>query len=454
MDINRPTRATILEKQFMAKEPNKTDYWLVTADNQLGAIHWNNPLREEDYYNSFQTICKNAAEDPACLGVLALGDVRERASIQAKNLEGMNAGLKTLLTAQKPMLAIMGNHDYTVPNWIEGMHYPCLHNLTDKKVQARFGFDPDTTLALDFKTKGELEKEILENCEPTKVKIAFFHQSIRELTTNLRQSYDISLDRLEELGLGAENPCLVLLGDLHNYGDAKSQSGNLHAAYPGSPEMTDINEGSNGLKSDVISSNPHDYRKFVIHYYPNTQQWKPVEIACRPWFRAKAKTQKESTRMLQQLKLAATEWKIPGCIALSCPKNDMADVHRALRDIPILEARVEEYNEETEKEDDWRENEAETSLSWPENKKALVQLAVDSGMDSEALALLQEIVARDGSTPNAKNDVASAWAAWNPDDKTVILDEPDTNTQAQEIPEPNTLDSNEQTEEQTNLFTT
>lgn len=397
----------------MEMKPHTKKYWLVTADNQLGAIHWNNPLREEDYYRSFQNICKAAAEDPNCLGVLGLGDVRERASIQAKNLEGMNIGLQILLEAEKPMLAIMGNHDYTTPNWIEAMCYPCLYNLTDKKVQERFGFDPKTTLALDFKTKGELEKTITENCDPKNIRVAFLHQSLRELTTNLKQSYDTSLSRLEELGFGSLGPCLMLLGDLHNYGDAKSPSGAVQGAYPGSPEMTDANEGSNGLKSDVVQSEPHDYRKFVIHYIPADHSWKPVEISPRPWFRAKAKTAKEALRMIQLLENAASKWPMPGIVALMCPKRELELVRDSLKTVPTLEARVEEYDPSTEEEDNWKETAQETALSWPENKKAILALAEEMGLDEMALTLLREIVARDGSTPNPKNDVANAWIAWN-----------------------------------------
>lgn len=405
-------------------------YWLVTADNQLGAVHWNNPAREEDYYRSFQGLCKKAAKDEECLGILGLGDVRERASIQAKNLEGMNLGLQMLLEAGKPMLAIMGNHDYTTPNWIESMCYPCLHNLADKRVQEQHGFDPETTLALDFKPKGDLEKGILEACggNPEKIRVAFLHQSLRELTTNLRQSYDTSLQRLEELGLGTQGPCLILIGDLHNYGDAKSPSGSIQAAYPGSPEMTDSNEGSNGLKSDVIQSEPHDYRKFAIHYFPDTKTWKPVEINPRPWFRGKAKTAKETLRMLQLLHDASAKWTMPGVVALSCPRRELTLVREALAEIQTLEARVEEYDPDTDKEEDWKETGQEASLSWPENKRALLALAEESGLDAEAFALLKEIVARDGSTPNPKNDVANGWIAWNriPGEPETGAGQPDT----------------------------
>lgn len=405
-------RKILKTSQKPKKAGGISPYWLVTADNQLGAIHWGNPQREEDYYRSFQRICKMAAEDPDCLGVLGLGDVRERAGIQAKNLEGMNLGLRMLLESGKPMLAIMGNHDHTRPNWIEAMKYPCLHNLADKAVQEKFGFNPQTTLALDFQPKTSLEEVIASACDPEKVRIAFLHQSLRELTTNLRQSYDTSLSRLEEIGFGAVGPCLILLGDLHNFGDAKSPSDRVQGAYPGSPEMTDTNEGYNGLKSDVVQTCPHDYRKFVIRYFPSDNSWEPLQINPRPWFRGKSKTAKEALRMVGQLEEAASDWKEPGIVALTCPKREMGLVRDALQKIPVLEARVEEYDPSAENPEDWGDTNQEATLSWPENKKALLALAQEAGLDSEALALLSEIVARDGSTPNAKNDVGNAWNAW------------------------------------------
>ena len=384
----------------------KEPYWIILADAQLGSIHWQNLLREEDYYRAFQTQCRKAAECTQCLGIIGLGDLRERTSLQAKNLGGLNRGLQILSNANKPLLALMGNHDFTVPNWIEEMCYPSLKNLADPEVQKAHGFNPSTTLALHFTQKSQILAKIKES-NPENLELIFLHQSLKELTTNLRQSYDLSLEDLQELGVGKNKECLIFLGDLHNYGDASLNR--ITAAYPGSLEMTDINEGTNGLKTNKIASGPHDYRKFVIHYQPESQEWEPVAIQPRPWMRLKAKTEKEAQAAIRNLKKEATQWENPGCVLITCPKTQMENMREAIKTINTLEARVEEYQKETE--ESLSEETTTTSLSWKQNKQELETLA-SSQLDTECLTLLQEIIKRDGATHNPKNDILAAWNQW------------------------------------------
>ena len=385
-------------------------YWIITADTQLGAVHWQNSIRENDYYTAFQNQCRKAAEDKHCLGILGLGDMRERAGLQSKNLGGHNRGLLILLEAKKVMLTLMGNHDFTNPNWIVEMCYPSLKDLTNKRVQLQYGFEPSTTFASHYLPKNQLE-ENLRNADPENIRLMFLHQSLRELTTSLKQSYDISLETMSELGFGKTGPCNIFLGDLHNYGDASL--GNITAAYPGSQEMTDANEGVNGFKSNRIASEPHDYRKFVIHFFPESMKWTPVEIEARPWFRGKAKTAKEADRLEQLLLNAAKSWKQGACVFLTPPKSETERFRNLLKTLPILEARVEEYNPERDEENEEDESPSlETSLNWQENKKSLLELAISSNLDTDALDLLKHIIEADGATHNPKNDVLSAWEKW------------------------------------------
>jgi DNA repair exonuclease SbcCD nuclease subunit len=399
----------------------KRTYWIVLADTQLGAVHWQNLIREEDYYKAFQTQCSLAAEDESCLGIIGLGDLRERASIQAKNLGGMNRGLKILADANKPLLAIMGNHDYTTPNWIDEMCYPSLKNLTKKHVQLEYGFDPQTTLALHFTPKGDLIEKLKEN-NLEEIKILFLHQSLRELTTNLKQSYDISLADLEDLGLGKKQDCTVFLGDLHNYGDVsrKTESGHtITAVYPGSLEMTDANEGINGLKTERISTSPHDYRKFVLKLYrdndnENSTTWEPIEINPRPWFRGKAKTKKETDRIESLLLEHSKSWKkaLSACVYLTVPKSETERIKTSLSDLNILQSKVEEYNLETDEDANEDQTQLDGALSWQENKNGLLALAKEEKLDEDALSLLRHIVESDGATHNPKNDILNAWSKW------------------------------------------
>jgi DNA repair exonuclease SbcCD nuclease subunit len=386
----------------------KTPYWTILADCQLGAIHWQNPVREEDYYHAFQNQCRLAAEDPNCLGILGLGDLRERASLQAKNLGGLNRGLQILAQKNKPLLALMGNHDYTVPNWIEEMCYPSLKDLTNPHVQKEYGFDPNTTLALHYTPKSQL-LETIQQRNPEDLSLIFLHQSLKELTTNLKQSYDLSLTDLRNLGVGNKKPCLVFLGDLHNYGDTTLDT--ITAAYPGSLEMTDINEGTLGLKSQRIASQPHDYRKFVVHFFPESQTWHPLAVQPRPWLRLKARTEREARANLCLAKSHLAQWEKPGCALLTCPKTHLETYRKELAGLPALECRIEEYQKDLEEKP--LEETPHTALSWKTNKAALEELG-EKELDADALLLLQSLLRHDGSTHNPKNDVLSAWEEWSP----------------------------------------
>jgi len=387
-------------------------YWIILADTQLGAIHWQLNVREEDYYEAFQTQCLKAAMDKNCLGILGLGDLRERASIQAKNLGGLNRGLQILNQSGKSLLGLMGNHDKTSPNWIKEMCYPSLKDLTDPKVQEEHGFDPTTTLASHFLPKSEL-KEFLSNNAKGK-KLLFLHQSIKELTSHVLQSYDITLDEFHKLGLDLETPCEVFMGDIHNYGDIQSK--NLTIAYPGSLEMTDINEGVNGLQSNKITSGPHDYRKFVIHFFPNqtetTKRWVPIEIKPRPWFRGKARTISETEKILNTLIKKSQSWEAPACVFLTLPKSEIEKAKDEVRPLNFLELRIEEYDPyvDREQEEAFLEHYSHC-LSWSESKKKLQDMS-NNELDKDSCDLLKTICESDGSNPSTKADVVSAWSMW------------------------------------------
>lgn len=386
------------------------NYWIILADTQLGAIHWQHSIREQDYYEAFQTQCLNAASDKNCLGILGLGDLRERASIQARNLGGLNRGLKILAQADKCLLALMGNHDKTSPNWIKEMCYPSLKDLCEPKVQEKFGFDPKTTLASHFLPKAEIRNLIKQEAKGKN--LIFLHQSLKELTTHLLQSYDLSVEDFTEQGLGQESPCEVFMGDLHNYGDIKHNL--LSIAYPGSPEMTDINEGINGLKSQVILSQPHDYRKFVIHFYPEREEnrWEPVEIKPRPWFRGKAKNQKESDKLLEIISSHSTTWETQPCVLLTLPKEQIETFKDKLKTVDCLELRIQEYDPYIDDElNDGVLEEYSHSLSWLENKKKLQDIATTT-LDQDSALLLAQICASDGSNHSTKADIAQAWDGW------------------------------------------
>jgi hypothetical protein len=307
----------------------------------------------------------------------------------------------------------MGNHDKTEPSWIKEMHYPSLKDLTSPKVQQDHGFDPETTLAVNF-TPRSLLIDTLKKHNPEKRKLVFLHQSLREMTTHVLQSYDLSMGDLLNLGFGKDMECTVFMGDLHNYGDIKED--NLEVVYPGSLEMTDINEGINGLKSQRVTSCPHDYRKFVIHFYPERKQdqenWVPVEIKPRPWFRGKAKNTKDSQKVLEILLEKSQTWESPACVLLTMPKSEIEGIRKAIKDLNCLEMRIEEYDPivDQSEEEAYLEHYSHC-LSWTENKRRLQDLGAEY-LDEESTNLLQKICKNDGSNSSTKADILCAWQEW------------------------------------------
>lgn len=413
---------------------NKDPYWIILADTQLGYIHWQNTQREKDYYLAFQEQCLKAAEDKKCLGIIGLGDIRERTTIQAKSLGGLNRGLKLLADANKNLLAIMGNHDKTEPSWIKEMHYPSLKDLTNPKVQQDNGFDPQTTLALNF-TPRSLLIETLRTCKPETKRLVFLHQSLKEMTTQLMQSFDLSTIDLLDLGFGKNQKCTVFMGDLHNYGDVKRDG--LEIVYPGSLEMTDINEGINGLKSQRISSGPHDYRKFVLHYYPEQNSWEPVEINPRPWFRGKAKTTKESHALHAKVKEHADQWKDKGCLLLTVPLKAIPEFQELAKTLPTLETRIEQYDPLCDLENESLQTTSlESSLSWKENKEKLLIISSELGLDHESIELLQSLCTSDGANHSTKADVSDAWENWYTKENEIEDNEKDSPTSLPSIDSP------------------
>jgi hypothetical protein len=180
--------------------------------------------------------------------------------------------------------------------------------------------------------------------------------------------------------------------------------------------MTDINEGVNGLQSNKITSGPHDYRKFVIHFFPNqtetTKRWVPIEIKPRPWFRGKARTISETEKILNTLIKKSQSWEAPACVFLTLPKSEIEKAKDEVRPLNFLELRIEEYDPyvDREQEEAFLEHYSHC-LSWSESKKKLQDMS-NNELDKDSCDLLKTICESDGSNPSTKADVVSAWSMW------------------------------------------
>lgn len=419
----------------------KAPYWVFIADVHAGDIPGGIPQREEDIYRTFQNICQEAAKDPACLGILGGGDLRDKPTIQTRNLDGFNAGIAILHNAQKMLLTIIGNHDMTNPTWVKAMHHPSLGSLTDHKTLIKQGLDPETFLASDYKNKADL-REWLENIPletRQNAKTVVLHLALAELCV-INQKAEISLPELKELGFGSKGKVTFLLGDIHNFGDITLD--NIEAVYPGSIEMTDRNEGVNGFKSTRYPTMKPEFEKFVLHWYPQginedgEPEWERIPVPSRPWYYVKiAKTkEKKAQAELEMAFKAVSKWDVsnPGILNLILPEKEIEEAtaqFQKLKDLgKILQINIEAYSKEihgTEEED---EPPRGGSGSWDETKTFLPEMAEDSKMSPRAKELLKQLIAGDKSTHSVKGDVTNAWDTWKkiPENPSTT---PDTNLQ-------------------------
>jgi DNA repair exonuclease SbcCD nuclease subunit len=400
-------------------------YWIFTADVHAGDIPQGSLQREEDIYQSWQRLCHIAAADPLCSGVFGDGDMRDKPTIQSRNLDGFNKGIHILHEAGKSLLAIMGNHDFTTPNWITGMHHPSFQDAADPNVLRSHGINPETTVATHYLKRPELLAwlESLGAERREKIRTLILHLSLQDLA-NANQKAEISLQELSDLGFGKSGPTLVLLGDLHNYGDA--QIGNLQAVYPGSLEMTDRNEGVNGFQSTEHPLEKPDFRKFALKWWPNGKDgnsapaWERFEVSPRPWYYVRvAKTKEKTTKAkLEAARKAIASWspERPGIVTLILPEKEIETTRPLFQDLisqgRILQLDIEPYVAEINGEEEPLPEGSLLASNWQETTRLLPEMAREDQLPAASQELLDSLISNDGSTHSIKTDVTSAWESW------------------------------------------
>lgn len=414
----------------------KLPYWIFLADVHAGDIPGALTCREEDIYHAFQLQCQLAANDPSCLGIIGGGDLRDKPSMQARNVDGFNTGIEILHNAGKVLLALVGNHDMTTPTWIKAMHHPALKSLSDPIVMQAHGLDPKTTLASDYKNKEELKTwfESLGETTRTNAKTVFLHLALADLCA-ANQKAETSLEELKALGFGKNGPVTFFIGDLHNYGDVSLDK--IEAVYPGSLEMTDRNEGVNGFKSTRYPTMKPEFAKFVLHWVPKgpkgEPEWERIPLKPRPWYYVKISKNKEKKTgpELEMALKAVSKWtsENPGILNLILPEKELENAAKPFQTLKtegkILQINLEAYSKEIHGSEDEDEIPPPSGNgSWTDTKALLPDMAKSSKLSPEALSLLSELIASDGSTHSPKGDVTNAWDKWknpptSPDKKTL-----------------------------------
>lgn len=403
----------------------KSDHWIIVADVHAGDIPGALPARENDIYQAWQGLCHQGAADSNCRGIIGVGDLRDKPGIQARNLDGFNAGIRILHEAGKSLLALVGNHDMTDPLWVTAMHHPALHDLADPEVRLAHGMDPQKVLAVHYKNRKDLQEwfESLGQSQRANARTVFLHLALSELSAP-NQKCETNMEELQILGFGSQEETLFLLGDIHNYGDITE--GKLTAVYPGSIEMTDRNEGVNGLKSNIHPPEKPDFRKFALRWWPEGKsgngapEWERFELNCRPWHyvRVPEAKNKNLKAHLELAKRAVEKWtpENPGVLNLILPKKEIP----AAKELFAPEAKagkmlvfnLEAFSKEIHGSDEEEEEPKRGPSNWNETKALLPEMAEEAKLSPRAISLLKKLIEADGSTHNPKNDVGQAWDKW------------------------------------------
>ena len=222
---------------------------LFGADFHLGANQYGMPQREQDYERAFNEFFENTLALPNTDCVL-LGDTGEIPNERRATIHRIRTVVERVTQAGRKVYYIRGNHDCASPSLAVAIGLPGFidaevaffdalaagqpfqpYGVDGPKVCALHSEQVDTLWA---KLREIRERELPEN-RSTEL---WLHQAIRPGAGTAMAELDV----VDLINFGWHT---VLAGDIHNGGmwqvsAADPASGML--AYPGSPEMTDINE--------------------------------------------------------------------------------------------------------------------------------------------------------------------------------------------------------------------
>lgn len=383
-------------------------YYLASADLQLGTLYANLAPTEEDAYQAWLLLCRLAAEDPACLGVLLAGDVRDGRSLHARALERITQGGELLRARGKKAYFILGNHDRTNPNWVFALRHPALVDLTEAPPPgvAGFHFHPKPALN-DLKAK-------LAGLPP-EARIVLLHQSVAEFSAAAQFS-DLSLEGLAQY-LDPNLERVVVCGDVHNYGDALNAPGQWVIS-PGSAEMTDIDEGARPLRSQRYGPHAGRFQKFYLEIEAETLEWRRVPFRCRPWYFERVRGPEAAQAALERL--SAPPYDAGGAIVRLLARGPALDcLRRGLDPARFLQLQIQEWPEGEDAPEPAGFPEGPADAAPPASRrKAWVlsqveaELARDQGLSPGARDLIEAVLDSHGAGDSTRHDVAHAFHAW------------------------------------------
>jgi hypothetical protein len=309
---------------------------LIMADNQIGMMPEGRPELAEDFVIATKWACALARETPDCIGIAVAGDMRDTPHIPGEQFGWLMDIMDEC--GDKPLSVLCGNHDMTQPNWVKTAtrRINGIYDLTTPQGVEVLGLDPKNAFGLDYKNPIELEKILSQRLKSGETRTLFLHQAFAEF--GAARFSDIHIEAVRRM-IPDGCPLTIFAGDIHNYGDTQSADGLVRAFSPGSLQMTDVNEGFNGLPSKIYPKLEDCDQKFILWYdlqsHQVTRQAIPPHIL-RPWHYAKLRDGISNIPEILMQKALAWASRPRGIIELKVPPNELNRARTILEQNPGL----------------------------------------------------------------------------------------------------------------------
>jgi len=224
------------------------------SDAQLGYRQYGLVEREEDFTRAFQ-YCVDKAVELKVDAVILSGDQFEFVKPHGETVDFVKACVDQLKAANIQVVGIEGNHDMANGHWLSVCGITNLE--TDPITIGGIGFG-GLNYRREPKFMNDLDAYLKEHEDPMHVFV--MHQSI------IQAAPFTILDGLDIARELAPRHCGYLaLGHLHGYGQYDLNG--MTACYPGSIEMTDINEDRKKFFAE-IDIKPDEDPKITMHPIP------------------------------------------------------------------------------------------------------------------------------------------------------------------------------------------
>ena len=225
------------------------------SDAQLGYRQYGLVEREQDFMKAF-SYCVNRAIELKADAVLFTGDQFEFAKPQGSTVDFVKEAVDRLKGAGIQVAGIEGNHDMANGHWLSVCG---IANLEEAPVSVK----GVTVGGLNYRREACFMQDLngyLNEHKGTSINVFAMHQSI------IQAAPFTILDGLAIAKVLAPFNCsMIALGHLHGY--AQYDLNGMTAVYPGSTEMTDINESREKYFIEVDITPGKDPR-IIIHGIP------------------------------------------------------------------------------------------------------------------------------------------------------------------------------------------